>query len=47
MDYNLHNPSWHCIPNNNKYEGKMKMIQWSLIGLGLTILWLVIDTHIL
>ena len=47
MDYNLHNPSWYCIPNNNKYEGKMKMIQWSLIGLGLTILWLVIDTHIL
>ena len=47
MDYNLHNPSWYCIPSNNKYEGKMKMIQWSLIGLGLTILWLVIDTHIL
>ena len=48
MDYNLHNPSWYCIPNNNsRYESKMKLVHWSLIGLGLTLLYLIIDTHIL
>jgi len=37
----------YSINNPNKYESKMKIITWSLVGLGLTILWLLIDKHIL
>ena len=31
----------------SKYESKFKMVKWSLIGLGLTILYLIIDTHLI
>ena len=31
----------------SKYDSKFKMVKWSLIGLGLTILYLIIDTHLI